>query len=188
MNTDDIKDTDDIRDTEISVPEEMPRLQAVLDHPLYRQHYQKIQELELDREYCHHDMEHFLDVARIAYIRNLELQLGYQKELIYLVALLHDIGKDQQYLNKIPHEVASKEIAEVILRDISGDFRSQVFPEEELEWIRQGILGHRRIKEHMTEAQRLFYWSDKRSRKCFACKAKDTCNWKLEEKNMEIRI
>lgn len=170
-------------DMKIDIEEKMPRLQAVVNHPLYQKHYRKIQELERDREYCHHDMEHFLDVARIAYIRNLELHLGYDKELIYLAALLHDIGKDRQYSDQVPHEIASAEIAEAILGNLSVGCS-----EEEISWILQGIRGHRREKEAMTEAQKLFYWSDKRSRKCFACGMRASCNWKLEEKNMEIII
>lgn len=105
---------------QIDLIEKMPRLREAVKHPLYQLHYYKIQELERDREYCHHDMEHFLDVARIAYIRNLELHLGFEKELIYLVALLHDIGKDRQYLEEIPHEIASAEIAKAILNDLRG--------------------------------------------------------------------
>lgn len=162
---------------QIDLIEKMPRLREAVKHPLYQLHYYKIQELERDREYCHHDMEHFLDVARIAYIRNLELHLGFEKELIYLVALLHDIGKDRQYLEEIPHEIASAEIAKAILNDLRG-----ACSDEEISWILQGILGHRIEKEN------LFYWSDKRSRKCFACPVKDSCKWKLEEKNMEIII
>lgn len=168
---------------EINLIEEMPRLREAVNHPLYQQHYRKIQELEREREYCHHDIEHFLDVARIAYIRNLELHLEYDKELIYLVALLHDIGKDRQYLDQVPHEISSAEIAEAILGDLSIGSSA-----EEINWILQSIRGHRREKEAMTEAQKLFYWSDKRSRKCFACPVKDSCNWNLEEKNMEIII
>lgn len=170
-------------DWKIDEIEEMPRLREAVNHPLYQQHYRKIQEVERKREYCHHDMEHFLDVARIAYIRNLELHLGYEKELIYLVALLHDIGKDRQYLEQVPHEIASAKIAENILEDLTG-----ACSEAEISWILQGIRGHRRKKENMTEAEKLFYWSDKRSRKCFACAVKDSCNWKPEEKNMEIII
>lgn len=170
-------------DWKIDEIEEMPRLREAVNHPLYQKHYRKIQEVERNREYCHHDMEHFLDVARISYIRNLELHLGYEKELIYLVALLHDIGKDRQYLEQVPHEIAGEEIAGAILRDIKP-----TCSKEEMTWILRAIRGHRKKRENMTEAEKLFYWSDKRSRKCFACSVKDSCNWKLEEKNMEIII
>lgn len=41
-------------------------------------------------------MEHFLDVARLMYIYNLEDQAGFSKEMIYAAGLLHDIGRYEQ--------------------------------------------------------------------------------------------
>ena len=38
----------------------------------YRQLLERLKELEKDRIYCHHGIGHLLDVARIAYIENLE--------------------------------------------------------------------------------------------------------------------
>ena len=81
-------------------------------HPLFREYYKRLEEAERDRKFCRHQMDHLLDVARIAYIQNLERKLGFSKEMIYAAALLHDIGKVRQYEEKIPHEIASAEIAE----------------------------------------------------------------------------
>ena len=53
----------------------------------------KMKKFEHDREFCCHQITHLLDVARIAYIKNLEAGLGIDKELIYTAAILHDIGK-----------------------------------------------------------------------------------------------
>ena len=50
----------------------MDRVNKILNHPLYKIEFNKIQELENTREFCNHTMEHFIDVARIAYIINLE--------------------------------------------------------------------------------------------------------------------
>lgn len=47
-------------------------------------------------------MSHLLDVARIAYIRNLEKGYGFRKDVIYAAAVLHDIGKALQYEEKFP--------------------------------------------------------------------------------------
>ena len=95
--------------------QKMERLNTVLRHPLYQQYYKELREEERDRIFCCHQMEHLLDVARIAYIRNLENTLGYSKELLYTTAILHDIGKALQYKEKIPHEIAGAQIAEKIL-------------------------------------------------------------------------
>ena len=54
-------------------------------------------EAEKDRIFCKHGIEHLLDVARIAYIENLEQNCGVSKEWIYTAALLHDIGRFLQY-------------------------------------------------------------------------------------------
>ena len=56
-------------------------------------------------------MSHLLDVARIAYIRNLEKGYGFRKDVIYAAAVLHDIGKALQYEEKVPHEIAGERIA-----------------------------------------------------------------------------
>ena len=67
--------------------QKMERLNTVLRHPLYQQYYKELREEERDRIFCCHQMEHLLDVARIAYIRNLENNLGYSKELLYTTAI-----------------------------------------------------------------------------------------------------
>lgn len=163
----------------------MPRLHAVVSHPLYQENYQKIQKIEKDRAFCCHGMTHLLDVARIAYIRNLELGLGYEKEVLYTAAILHDIGKAYQYEQKIPHEVAGEEIAAKILKTLP---ENDTFTEAEQKIILQAVRGHRRRCEEMDTIEELFYDSDKRSRSCFACPVEKECNWSEEEKNREIKI
>ena len=64
----------------------MPRLNAVVNHEVYQTYYKRICECETDRVFCCHQMNHLLDVARIAYIKNLEEGLGFDKELIYVAA------------------------------------------------------------------------------------------------------
>ena len=50
----------------------MDCLQKIWEHPLYQEHYRKLQKLERERELCCHTLEHFLDVARLTYIYALE--------------------------------------------------------------------------------------------------------------------
>jgi len=94
------------------------KMTAIWKHPLFQSSFQRIQEWEKDRIYCRHGMEHFLDTARIAYIRSLEESIPVSKDQIYAAALLHDIGKWQQYEEGTPHEIASARIASCILKDI----------------------------------------------------------------------
>ena len=103
----------------------MKRVNAILAHPLYRECYTRLEELEKDRIFCRHQMTHLLDVARIAYISNMEQGLGIEKEVIYAAALLHDIGKYVQYEDGTPHEQSGEKIASEIL----GRFRKKMlFP------------------------------------------------------------
>ena len=96
----------------------MDRVNQIWRHPVYQEHYKKIQELESERIFCRHTPEHFLDVARLMYIYALEEHLELPKELIYAAALLHDIGRAQQYQYNIPHDIAGVEIAREILTDL----------------------------------------------------------------------
>ena len=76
----------------------------------YRQLLERLKELEKDRIYCHHGIGHLLDVARIAYIENLETQLGLEKEDIYIAALLHDLGRVDEYESGIGHHIDRKSV------------------------------------------------------------------------------
>ena len=156
-------------------------LEQIRNHPLFQQEYKRLERAERDRIFCCHQMNHLLDVARIAYIQNLEQNLGFSKEIIYAAALLHDLGKGRQYEEQIPHELASAELAGVILKETS-------FSKEEQQQILQAIRSHRKFREDMTAFEKLLYTSDKKSRQCFACPAESECNWSLEKKNMEIEI
>ena len=97
---------------------ETNRISLIWRHPLYQKHCEKIQELEKDRIFCRHTPEHFLDVARLMYIYSLENKLNLSREIIYATALLHDIGRAQQYLSGISHDIAGAEIAGKILTDL----------------------------------------------------------------------
>ena len=75
----------------------MERIQAICNHPLWKESVEQIRILEQERIFCKHNPQHFLDVARLAWIENLEKNLEISKELIYAAAFLHDIGRHLQY-------------------------------------------------------------------------------------------
>ena len=85
----------------------MPRIDFICANGLFRRHLGNIAQLESGRIFCRHGIDHLLDVARIMWIKNLEEELGFDREVIYATALLHDIGKDEQYESGISHDVAS---------------------------------------------------------------------------------
>jgi len=155
----------------------MERFNYILNDEKYMYYLKRNKVFEKSRKFCKHNLKHFLDVGRIAYLINLEENLGFEKEIIYTTAILHDIGKSYQYEKGIPHEVASFEIAIEFLEKYK-------FSEYEINLIRQGILGHRdKTSEGFSG---LIYKSDKLSRLCITCKAKNECNWSEEKKNLRI--
>ncbi len=163
----------------------MKRVNAILSHPLYLRCYERLEELEKERIFCRHQMPHLLDVARIAYILNLEQDLGIEKEEIYAAAILHDIGKYAQYEDGTPHEQSGEKIASEILDSLSGE---TAFSREEKRRILTAIRGHRRLRADAEPLERLLCTSDKMSRTCFACPAESACDWSAEKKNMELDI
>ncbi len=158
----------------------MERYQAILENEEYITHVMNCQELEKDRKFCHHDMSHFLDVARIGMILNLTEGYGIPKDILYAAALLHDVGRDVQYKDGTPHEVSSAEIAESILLSTS-------YGEEERRDIIEAISSHRN-RDIMDEKslRGLLCRADKMSRPCFACKAEPECDRKKQTKNMDL--
>lgn len=137
-----------------------------------------LEEFEIERPFCKHDLPHFLDVARICYIMVLEEGLDISKDLIYTTALLHDIGRIIQYRDGTDHDKASADIAEKLLPLTS-------FNEEEREMILDCIRKHRE-KQTSTPFNEIFYKADKLSRICFRCSAYDICYWSEEKKNHRI--
>lgn len=160
----------------------MERINRICRHPLWKESVAEIQRLEEDRIFCRHNPAHYLDVARIAYIENLEKNIGISKEVIYAAALLHDIGRHRQYLEGIPHEEASAVLADPILRDCG-------FTEMEQKEIISAISEHRTPETAGKDnLQGLIYRADKSSRSCLFCNASKECNWGIEKKNITLKV
>lgn len=161
----------------------MNKIDLILSNSTFKENLVRIKETEKDRVYCLHGLEHLLDVARIGYIINLEEDLGYEKEIIYAMALLHDIGRNLEYQNGASHHEVGGEIALGILREAG-------FKASECELICDAIKSHKELenKEDNRSLNYLLYKADKLSRNCFACKAIDSCYWAEEKKNKNIIV
>lgn len=158
----------------------MERIDKILKHDLFIENLEKNETAEADRRFCRHNMVHFLDVARIGWIINLEEELNLPRDMVYAAALLHDIGRHRQYAEGIPHEETSAEIAPIILQECG-------FRREETDIITDAILQHRNAEiASERNLKGLLYRADKASRACFACAAERDCNWKNDRKNLEI--
>lgn len=154
----------------------MERFQKIVWHEKYKETYERLQELEKDRIFCGHDMEHFLSVARITYLMVLERNLNISKDIIYATAFLHDLGRADQYEKGISHEEAGAVIAQEILTDCGYD-------EKEQKIMVDTILKHRDLEGDEDSFASIFYRADKISRDCIHCKAKKDCYWPEEKKN-----
>ncbi|WP_080655198.1 HD domain-containing protein [Butyrivibrio fibrisolvens] len=178
--------------------EHISRCQLIYDHSLYQAELVKIAGYESDRIFCRHTFEHFMDVARIAYIMSLEKEYKLSKEIIYAAALLHDIGRARQYEDGTPHDKAGAEIADKILSDCG-------FSDDERNMIVAAIISHRgsihesnihksdKYSEDIknivaTILSTIIYKADKASRQCFRCNAQKECNWSMEKRNLKINI
>ncbi|MEN8077662.1 HD domain-containing protein [Clostridioides difficile] len=155
----------------------MDNIDKILNSKLYKESLEKLKKYEENREFCNHTIEHFIDVARIAYIMVLEEKINISKEVIYAIGLLHDIGRVKQYEEGIHHDIASVDMSREILKETS-------FKQEEVNIILNGIANHR--KESDNKLEEIIYKADKLSRQCFNCKAEKECYWSLEKKNFKI--
>lgn len=145
----------------------MERVNGLLCDSEYLDYLNKNHQAELHRIYCRHDLIHVLDTARIAYILNLEENRGVPKEVLYAAALLHDIGRWQQYETGIGHDVASKALAEGLLRRHGFD------PAETAAILE--AIGHHRDDSGSAPLTSLLYRADKLSRNCPSCASISTC-------------
>ena len=159
----------------------MDRINRIINHPLWTENMALLREAERDRIFCCHGTDHLLDVARLAYIEDLEQGLGISRELIYAAALLHDLGRARQYADGTPHDRAGAELAEQILRDCG-------FTDPERQQITEAILGHRsRETGTRRDLSGILYRADKASRQCLFCEARAECNWSDEKKNLTLK-
>lgn len=156
----------------------------LFDLPLYVQAYEKIQAAEEDRIYCKHDREHFARVAKLmsSLVRKNGLEIS--EDEIMAAAYLHDIGRAEEYQSGRPHDLASVEMAELILRQM-------LVEKDERDRILQAIARHRSrravsdVEKHLDKIRdlpSLLAFADQFSRDCYCCAAAGSCRWREEEK------
>lgn len=158
----------------------MENVNKLLEDREYQQQIKQLEELEKERVYCGHGVEHLLAVARIAQLENLESGWNMKKESIYLAALLHDLGRIEEYLQGIPHDKAGEKKAEYFLNKLN-------LTTEEKQEIAGAVSGHRnKGKRQEQSLAELIKRADKSSRNCRFCKAYDTCKWSEKAKNQKL--
>ncbi len=169
----------------------MKYVKRILEHPEFIKIQNEIKTWERGRIYCHHEIEHALDVCRMAWVMYLEAHaaaaiedpvLQQKKEQFYVAGLLHDIGRARQYETGEHHAAAGRAIAEKILTEIA-------YPGEWMEETLRIIGSHHGRAAGSDTGDSVAYYiqrADHLSRNCFLCDAADSCKWKEEERNRTI--
>lgn len=153
----------------------------VLVNDNYIRELKLLAELEQERIFCGHNMEHFLNVARIALIMCHEKGIIVEPDIIYTASLLHDIGRTDEYINGTSHDKAGVYKAGIILDEVDCDAEMK-------EKILCIIRNHRNKNKDKHSLEHIFYMADKKSRLCFCCPAQKQCNWSEEKKNRTIEV
>lgn len=157
------------------------RSNLILKNDKFLKAYKSISVAEATRQFCNHNIEHLLSVARIMYIRDSEINESQtNKDIIYALALLHDIGRAKQYEMKMDHNKAGGIIAKSILIDCQ-------FDNVEIKLISDAIVNHNN-PDAIGYLSQLLQYADHKSRNCFLCDVSNECNWDKERKNKEIVI
>lgn len=160
----------------------MERYHQIIAHKEFKKKLEEMEECEKDRVFCCHGFEHCCDMARIMYILALEEQSELEQDILYATALLHDLGRVEQYRHGTPHHLAGKRIAEGILKDTG-------YCDEEILMVLEAIDKHRSEDgEEEGELAEYLYRADKLSRNCFVCKASNECYWPDDKRNTTVVV
>lgn len=158
----------------------------ILENGQYLAYLTDIATAEREREFCHHDMEHVTEVARIVRLLYERSGAGDETELTLLTcaAYLHDIGRVQQ---KLPHEEASALLAEGILRDAGASVEDIAVITALIRMHRGQDMGQDTLtsKDRIAWLGGLLKEADRLSRPCYACDALKDCYWPQEKRNTE---
>lgn len=157
----------------------LERANLILKNNEFLKAYKSIEKAEINRKFCNHDIDHLLSVARIMCLRDAEIrEIKTNEDILYALALLHDIGRAKQYAIGQDHNIAGGVLAKEILLDCNFDGC-------EIELIINAIINHNNKDSNSYLAQLLQY-ADHLSRNCYLCDARNECNWSENQKNKEI--
>lgn len=158
----------------------MKIVERLLNHPDFFAAFDTIEANEKTRIFCRHGLDHALDVARITWILTLENKRDFEKETVYLAALLHDIGRSKDNAN---HDEESARMAITLLSACCADAPL-------IKAIADAIAGHREkstsIDLHTATLGELLAYADQKSRPCYRCAAAPNCYWDAQRKNHTI--
>ena len=160
------------------------QIDRLLQHPMYRARLELLQELERKRDFCGHNLEHFMKVGRIAEYVVAKNELLFAEEVVWGAALLHDMGRVEQYRQGISHEKASVAFAREILFSLDWNV-------SDIDMVCEAIGSHshrqcaadrwRKMPE-LVSLTEVISFANQFSRTCYKCHMADACKWTEEEK------
>lgn len=151
----------------------------IMQHPKFIEYINLNKACEVERSFCRHDLQHAVDVARVAYIISLESKYDLSKEIIYAAALLHDIAKWKQYREKLDHAAEGAVLAREILEDLNCN-------KKDTEMILDAIRSHRIKGKGTSPLSIVLYAGDKSCRPCIDCSMVKECDWYTDGKKPEL--
>ena len=180
----------------------------------FLQAMREVWEDETERIYCHHELEHGLDVCRIAWIMYLEdlisdntdeeERIGFPSRYpameemcgTDLIRLHWEEIKDRFYVAGLLHDIGRSiqyrtgEHHSTAGAELAGQILSEIgYPEDRIREMVDFIRNHHGRQNIYTDKSSIGYYierADQLSRNCFFCLATDTCKWKTEERNITI--
>ncbi len=151
------------------------KTELILQNDTFKSYLRQLEEIEKDRKFCRHDLYHFVETARIMLLLNEKTHVA-EHEVIVATALLHDLGRLDEYNGGLSHEQAGVIVAKKILLECG-------FEKNNILQIIKAISMHRqRSSDDLSD---LLYVADKKSRQCYKCKAYEECYWQNQLKNKE---
>jgi len=145
---------------------EHARVSSILINIDFRKLNSKIIKNEMDRKFCKHDVTHAYEVFSMAQKLNIRNNLGFDKDVVFAAAMLHDIGRAEEAKN---HAIASSKLAVPILEKAGYD-------SFEIKQIIKAIKHHsKKLEKNSDPLADLLFEADKKSRDCESCKAKSKC-------------
>jgi HD superfamily phosphodiesterase len=159
----------------------MLRINRLIQDAEYNTYLRQIQQREANRQFCRHDYQHMVDVARITYLLLLESgdlkpfmeQYGIPmqataREIVYAAGILHDIGRWREYDTNEDHAVVGARLAASLLQRAG-------FAAAEVLLICQAVREHRLDDGSAGMLGSYLARADDLSRPCANCNSRYEC-------------
>ena len=140
-------------------------IDRILSDERYLKKINRLNEIEKDRIYCKHDLDHFQEVYQILSILSSRRGLDDSRNMSKTMAYFHDIGRADSYDGY--HRKSSSDFARILL----GEYY---------------YIDNNIVEDSLRDTwAKLLRISDQLSRNCYICKANEICKWLEGEKTNE---